>query len=98
METKKFIPADFCDYNHNTFDAETHLIKYTYIERVYDEDDDEDEGELIGYKQKVEIFVNGEHYESEYIQSEDEFCTYRFHDEYIKLCKQANVTPLFLGY
>lgn len=97
METKKFIPTDFCDYNHNKLDAETHLIEYTYIERVY-EDDDDDESELIGYRQKVEIFVNGEHYESEYIQSEDDFCRYRFHDEYIKLCKQAKVTPISLGF
>lgn len=99
MEKTLALPVDFCDYNKNTLSTPTHIIEYEYVGEETEYDDENDEDILIGYNQIARIFVNGEMYESKYLQDENDFfCRYCFHDEYVKLCKKANITPISLGY
>ena len=97
MEKTLALPVDFCDYNKNTLSTPTHIIEYEYVGEEFDYDDETNEEILIGYNHIARIFINGEMYESEYFQYFNDFCRYCFHDEYVKLCKKANITPIGLG-
>ena len=92
--TATAIPNDFCEYDFNELITPTHTIEYYDEGEEYEYDEDSEDEVFVGYAQEVRVIVGDKIYKQQYIQDPDDFCKYTFHDEYVKLCKRANIEPL----